>query len=58
MSEGRILVVDDEAHIRELVRLYLGKEDFKVTAAADGEEALRNQRYYLCNASTYFHTQT
>jgi two-component system response regulator ResD len=44
MSEGLILVVDDEAHIRELVRLYLEKEGFKVTAAADGEEALRKAR--------------
>lgn len=41
MSEGLILVVDDEAHIRELVRLYLEKDGFKVTGAADGEEALR-----------------
>jgi len=36
----RILVVDDEANIRELVRLYLEKEGFTVTLAQCGEEAL------------------
>lgn len=40
VSEGLILVVDDEAHIRELVRLYLEKEGFHVALAADGEEAV------------------
>ncbi|MBS4030205.1 MAG: response regulator transcription factor [Clostridiales bacterium] len=41
MSEGLILVVDDEEHIRELVRLYLEKEGFTVVLAADGEEAVQ-----------------
>lgn len=41
MSEGLILVVDDEEHIRELVRLYLEKERFTVALAADGEEAVK-----------------
>lgn len=36
----RILVVDDEANIRELVRLYLEKEGFSVSLAANGNEAL------------------
>ncbi|MFQ5380488.1 MAG: response regulator transcription factor [Dehalococcoidia bacterium] len=36
----RILVVDDEANIRELVRLYLEKEGFTVALAQSGEEAL------------------
>jgi two-component system response regulator ResD len=40
MSEGLILVVDDEEHIRELVRLYLEKEGFTVALAADGEDAV------------------
>lgn len=37
---GRVLVVDDDAHIRELCRLYLTKEGFSVLEAADGPEAL------------------
>lgn len=44
MSDGLILVVDDEIHIRELVRLYLEKEGFVVTMAKDGEEALEKIR--------------
>ena len=36
-----ILVVDDERHIVDLVRLYLDKEGFAVVAARDGREALQ-----------------
>jgi len=36
----KILVVDDEANIRELAALYLEKEGFQVEAAIDGEDAL------------------
>ncbi|MHB9144258.1 MAG: response regulator [Symbiobacteriia bacterium] len=35
-----VLVVDDEPHIRELVRLYLEKEGFAVIEAEDGGAAL------------------
>ncbi|MEK6719580.1 MAG: response regulator transcription factor [Chloroflexota bacterium] len=35
-----ILIVDDERHIVDLLRLYLEKEGYAVVAAADGEEAL------------------
>lgn len=37
---GRILVVDDEAHIRELCRLYLEDAGFEVEEAVDGRQAL------------------
>lgn len=37
----RILITDDEAEIRDLLRLYLEKEGYEVLEAADGEEALR-----------------
>ena len=36
----KILVVDDEEHIRELIRFYLDKEGFSVLEAENGEEAL------------------
>ncbi len=36
----RILVVDDEAGIRDLVGSYLRNEGFEVDEAVDGEEAL------------------
>lgn len=39
-----ILVVDDEANIRELCRLYLEQEGFAVAEAADGDEAMQAVR--------------
>lgn len=41
MSEGRILIVDDEADIIELLTYNLEREGYKVDKALDGEEALR-----------------
>jgi DNA-binding response OmpR family regulator len=40
MAGERILVVDDEPTIREVVGLYLRREGFEVESAADGEAAL------------------
>lgn len=40
MEQTRILVVDDEEKIREVVKLYLEKEGFKVGEASGGWEAL------------------
>ena len=36
----KILVVDDDPHIREVVRVFLQKEGFDIQEAADGVEAL------------------
>jgi DNA-binding response OmpR family regulator len=36
----RILIVDDDPHIRELVGVFLRREGFETTEAADGVEAL------------------
>jgi len=33
----KILVVDDDSRIRELLRRYLGQEGFEVTLAEDGK---------------------
>jgi DNA-binding response OmpR family regulator len=41
MSERRILVVDDDADIRGLVRELLERRGFAVTEAADGKQALQ-----------------
>lgn len=35
----KILIADDDAHIRELVKLYLVDEGFEIIEASDGEEA-------------------
>lgn len=40
MVQARILVVDDEEKIREVVRMYLEKEGYVAGEAADGREAL------------------
>lgn len=36
----RIMVVDDDADIRELIRVYLAGEGLTVVQASDGREAL------------------
>ena len=36
----KILIADDEPHIRELVRLYLSREGYELEFAVDGREAL------------------
>ena len=38
--KARVLVIDDEEHIRELIRFYLDKEGFEVLEARHGQEAL------------------
>ncbi len=38
---SRILIVDDDAHIRELVRVFLLNEGFEVYEATDGVQALK-----------------
>lgn len=46
-----ILIADDEAEIRDLLRLYLENEQYKVIEAADGRAALsllRNEKPDLC----------
>lgn len=37
---SRVLVVEDEAHIRELIQLHLGLEGLEIEAVADGQEVL------------------
>jgi DNA-binding response OmpR family regulator len=39
-----VLVVDDEANIVELIRLYLEREGFRVVAAGDGPSAIATHR--------------
>jgi DNA-binding response OmpR family regulator len=41
MPDETVLVVDDEQHIIELVQMYLEQDGFRVIAAQDGEDALR-----------------
>ena len=41
---NKILIVDDESNIVELIRLYLEKEGFATVSAKDGKEALEKFR--------------
>lgn len=39
-TSGRILVIDDEPHIRRVLEAMLGKEGYEVHSACDGQEGL------------------
>ena len=39
-DKQKVLIVDDDANIAELISLYLTKEQFETSVASDGEEAL------------------
>ena len=41
VSKQKILIVDDDNNIAELIALYLTKECFETKIVNDGEEALR-----------------
>ncbi|MCL6638298.1 MAG: response regulator transcription factor [Firmicutes bacterium] len=41
MPDKKILLVEDEAEIRDLLKLYLNKEGYQVIPAGDGLEAIR-----------------
>ena len=38
----KMLIVDDDVHLRKLVRTYAELEDFQCTEAEDAEEAVKN----------------
>ncbi len=41
---GKILIVDDEKDIRDLIKTYLEKEGYQVFEAGDGKEAIEHAR--------------
>ena len=43
------MIVDDDAHIAELISLYLTKECFDTNIVLDGEEALKQFELYQPN---------
>ncbi|WP_443948047.1 response regulator, partial [Phascolarctobacterium faecium] len=40
MDIQKVLIADDEKHIREILKMYCEKEGFDVIEAADGAEAI------------------
>ncbi len=49
VAKQKILIVDDDAHIAELISLYLTKECFDTMMVLDGEEALKAFEEYKPN---------
>ena len=49
MTKQRILIVDDDENIAELISLYLTKECFETLVVLDGESALEQFEYYEPN---------
>ena len=41
MNYNKVLIVDDDAHIAELIRLYIEKDGFSAEVASNGKEALK-----------------
>lgn len=48
-SRGRVLIVDDDADVREVLSLVLSMEGFDVRHAQNGDEALRLLRAWRAN---------
>jgi DNA-binding response OmpR family regulator len=44
MKKGRILVVDDEVNITQILQFSIGAEGFEVLTAQNGEEAIEKAR--------------
>jgi CheY-like chemotaxis protein len=51
-NAGTVLVIDDEAVVRDLMQRYLVKEGFRVLTAANGEDGLRLAREHRPDAIT------
>src|SRR5437870_9435634 len=49
---GTVLVIDDEAAVRDLMQRFLAREGFRVVTAAGGEEGLRRARELRPDAIT------
>jgi signal transduction histidine kinase/CheY-like chemotaxis protein len=49
---GTVLVIDDEAAVRDLMQRFLAKEGFRVVTASGGEEGLRRARELRPDAIT------
>ncbi len=44
MAKGKILVVDDEVNITQILEFSIGAEGYEVVTAANGEEAIEKAR--------------
>ena len=43
-TKGKILIIDDEADVREVIKLYLESEKWELIEASNGEEAIAKMK--------------
>ena len=55
LEKQKILIVDDDENIAELISLYLTKECFDTRIANDGEAALAAVKSYMPGPYQMFH---
>ena len=55
LNKTKILVVDDDKHISEVVKLYLEKEGYEVFVAEDGAEAVNKFKAVQYGLLFHFH---
>jgi len=41
MAKGKVLVIDDEEDVREVIKFYLNEENYQIIEAENGEEAIK-----------------
>ncbi len=41
MSQGKIMLVDDEADIRNIIKMHLEEKNYNIIEAEDGEQAIK-----------------
>ena len=47
MASGKIMIVDDDRNICELLRLYIEKEGFETAIANDGKAAVQDLSLHI-----------
>ena len=47
MTNNKILIVDDNPEIREVLNVLLSSEGYEVIEAKDGQEAIYNANYFI-----------
>ena len=40
MAKGKVLIIDDEVDVREVLKLHLSEENYQIIEAENGEEAI------------------
>ncbi len=51
MATGKILIVDDEEDVREVLKMHLEGENYSILEAGDGEEAIKVLRSDMMNVA-------